>query len=103
MPKDGPSAGITMATAMLSAITEVPVKADVAMTGEITLRGRVLPIGGLKEKLLAAKSAGIEKVLIPFENQADVEEMEKEITEGLEIVPVKTMEEVLKQAFAEKK
>lgn len=103
VPKDGPSAGITMATAMLSAITEVPVKADVAMTGEITLRGRVLPIGGLKEKLLAAKSAGIEKVLIPFENQADVEEMEKEITEGLEIVPVKTMEEVLKQAFAEKK
>ena len=100
VPKDGPSAGITMATAMLSAITEVPVKADVAMTGEITLRGRVLPIGGLKEKLLAAKSAGIEKVLIPFENQADVEEMEKEITEGLEIVPVK---EVLKQAFAEKK
>lgn len=103
VPKDGPSAGITMATAMFSAITEVPVKADVAMTGEITLRGRVLPIGGLKEKLLAAKSAGIEKVLIPFENQADVEEMEKEITEGLEIVPVKTMEEVLKQAFAEKK
>lgn len=103
VPKDGPSAGITMATAMLSAITEVPVKADVAMTGEITLRGRVLPIGGLKEKLLAAKSAGIEKVLIPFENQADVEEMEKEITEGLEIVPVKTMEEVLKQTFAEKK
>lgn len=103
VPKDGPSAGITMATAMFSAITEVPVKADVAMTGEITLRGRVLPIGGLKEKLLAAKSAGVEKVLIPFENQADVEEMEKEITEGLEIVPVKTMEEVLKQAFAEKK
>ncbi len=103
VPKDGPSAGITMATAMLSAITEVPVKANVAMTGEITLRGRVLPIGGLKEKLLAAKSAGIEKVLIPFENQADVEEMEKEITEGLEIVPVKTMEEVLKQAFTEKK
>ena len=103
VPKDGPSAGITMATAMLSAITEVPVKADVAMTGEITLRGRVLPIGGLKEKLLAAKSAGIEKVLIPFENQADVEEMEKEIIEGLEIVPVKTMEEVLKQALVEKK
>ena len=103
VPKDGPSAGITMATAMFSAITEVPVKADVAMTGEITLRGRVLPIGGLKEKLLAAKSAGIEKVLIPFENQADVEEMEKEITDGLEIVPVKTMEEVLEQALTEKK
>ena len=103
VPKDGPSAGITMATAMFSAITEVPVKADVAMTGEITLRGRALPIGGLKEKLLAAKSAGIEKVLIPFENQADVEEMEKEITDGLEIVPVKTMEEVLEQALTEKK
>ena len=103
VPKDGPSAGITMATAMLSAITEVPVRAEVAMTGEITLRGRVLPIGGLKEKLLAAKSAGIEKVLIPFENEADVQEMEKEITEGLEIVPVKTMEEVLDHALTEKK
>ena len=84
VPKDGPSAGITMATAMLSAITGTPVKANVAMTGEITLRGRVLPIGGLKEKLLAAKSAGIEKVLIPSENQADVAEMDKEITQGLE-------------------
>ncbi len=100
VPKDGPSAGITMATAMLSAITGTPVKANVAMTGEITLRGRVLPIGGLKEKLLAAKSAGIEKVLIPSENQADVAEMDKEITQGLEIVPVNTMEEVLKHALA---
>ena len=100
VPKDGPSAGITMATAMLSAITGTPVKANVAMTGEITLRGRVLPIGGLKEKLLAAKSAGIEKVLIPSENQADVVEMDKEITQGLEIVPVNTMEEVLKHALA---
>ena len=100
VPKDGPSAGITMATAMLSAITGTPVKANVAMTGEITLRGRVLPIGGLKEKLLAAKSAGIEKVLIPSENQADVAEMDKEITHGLEIVPVNTMEEVLEHALA---
>ena len=101
VPKDGPSAGITMATAMLSAITTTPVKAGVAMTGEITLRGRVLPIGGLKEKLLAAKSAGILKVLIPHENQPDIEEMDKEITQGLEIIPVSTMEEVLKQALAE--
>ena len=102
VPKDGPSAGITMATAMLSAITGTPVRANVAMTGEITLRGRVLPIGGLKEKLLAAKSAGIEKVLIPSENQPDVAEMDKEITQGLEIVPVNTMEEVLKHALADK-
>ena len=101
VPKDGPSAGITMATAMLSAITKTPVKAGVAMTGEITLRGRVLPIGGLKEKLLAAKSAGILRVLIPQENQPDIEEMDKEITQGLEIIPVSTMEEVLKQALAE--
>lgn len=101
VPKDGPSAGITMATAMLSAITKTPVKASVAMTGEITLRGRVLPIGGLKEKLLAAKSAGIQKVLIPAENQPDIEEMDKEITQGLDIIPVRTMEEVLEQALAE--
>lgn len=99
VPKDGPSAGITMATAMLSAMTNTPVKANVAMTGEITLRGRVLPIGGLKEKLLAAKSAGMKKVLIPFENQADVEELDEEITGGMKIVPVKTMKEVLKHAL----
>ena len=102
VPKDGPSAGITMATAMLSAITHTPVKADVAMTGEITLRGRVLPIGGLKEKLLAAKAAGIEKVLIPAENQPDIEEMDQEITQGLQIAAVSTMEEVLAHALAEK-
>ncbi len=101
VPKDGPSAGITMATAMLSAITKIPVRANVAMTGEITLRGRVLPIGGLKEKLLAAKSAGIEKVLIPQENQADVLEMDEEITGGLEIVPVSTMKEVLEHALVQ--
>lgn len=99
VPKDGPSAGITMATAMLSAITEQKVRADIAMTGEVTLRGRVLPIGGLKEKLLAAKNAGIKKVLVPKKNLADVEELSQEITKGLEILPVEHMEEVLKAAF----
>lgn len=99
VPKDGPSAGITMATAMLSAVTGKEVRADLAMTGEITLRGRVLPIGGLKEKLLAAKNAGIQTVLIPKENTADVEELSSEITKGLEIIPVETMEEVLKKAL----
>lgn len=97
--KDGPSAGITMATAMLSAVTGKKVRADLAMTGEITLRGRVLPIGGLKEKLLAAKNAGIQTVLIPKENTADVKELSSEITKGLEIIPVETMEEVLKKAL----
>lgn len=101
VPKDGPSAGITMATAMLSAITKTPVRANVAMTGEITLRGRVLPIGGLKEKLLAAKTAGIEKVLIPLENQADVSEMDEEIIRDLEIVPVSNMKEVLEHALVQ--
>lgn len=99
VPKDGPSAGITMATAMLSAVTGKKVRADLAMTGEITLRGRVLPIGGLKEKLLAAKNAGIQTALIPKENTADVEELSSEITKGLEIIPVETMEEVLKKAL----
>ena len=99
VPKDGPSAGITMATAMLSAITEQKVRADIAMTGEVTLRGRVLPIGGLKEKLLAAKNAGIKIVLVPKKNLADVEELSQEITKGLEILPVEHMEEVLKAAF----
>lgn len=103
VPKDGPSAGITMATAMLSAITGIPVRADLAMTGEITLRGRVLPIGGLKEKLLAAKKAGIHTVLVPDENRPDVEEIESEITDGLELVFVKQMDEVLEQALAERK
>lgn len=95
VPKDGPSAGITMATAMLSAITEKKVRADVAMTGEITLRGRVLPIGGLKEKLLAAKSAGVKTVLVPEKNMRDVEDITQEITKGLEIIPVSHMDEVL--------
>ena len=99
VPKDGPSAGITMATAMLSAITKRPVRADLAMTGEITLRGRVLPIGGLKEKLLAAKKAGIRTVLVPAENKPDVMEMDAEITEGLEIIYVSRMEEVLGHAL----
>ena len=101
VPKDGPSAGITMATAMISAITEKKVRADVAMTGEITLRGRVLPIGGIKEKLLAAKMAGISKVIVPYKNKTDVSELSGEIKDGLEIVFVSTMEEVLEQALAE--
>nr|WP_330427294.1 S16 family serine protease [Blautia sp. OF09-25XD] len=103
VPKDGPSAGITMATAMVSAITKVPVKADVAMTGEITLRGRVLPIGGLKEKLLAAKKAGIHMVLVPEKNEPDVRELDAEITDGLQIEFVGSMEQVLKLALVEKK
>ena len=99
VPKDGPSAGITMATAMLSAITGTPVRADVAMTGEITLRGRVLPIGGLKEKLLAAKVIGIKTVCIPKDNEKDLEEISKEITDGMEIVPVERFSQVEKIAF----
>lgn len=99
VPKDGPSAGITMATAMLSAITDRAVRADVAMTGEITLRGRVLPIGGLKEKLLAAKVIGIKTVCIPKYNEKDLEEISKEITDGMEIVPVERFSQVEKIAF----
>ncbi|MEE1033325.1 MAG: endopeptidase La [Agathobacter sp.] len=100
VPKDGPSAGITMATAMISAITKKPVRADIAMTGEITLRGRVLPIGGLKEKLLAAKNIGIKTVCIPKDNEKDLEEISNEITDGMEIIPVDRFEQVEKQAFA---
>ena len=99
IPKDGPSAGITMATAMLSAITKTPVRAEVAMTGEITLRGRVLPIGGLKEKLLAAKYAKIKTVLVPKENKPDIKEMSDEITNGLEIHLVDNMGDVISQAL----
>lgn len=102
VPKDGPSAGITMATAVFSALTKRPVYAAVAMTGEITLRGRVLPIGGLKEKILAAKTAGIKKVLVPAENEKDVQEISREIKAGLEIVYVSQMEEVLAHALVEK-
>ena len=101
VPKDGPSAGITMATAMLSAATGKKVRADIAMTGEITLRGRVLPIGGLKEKLLAAKNAGIKTVCVPKKNEKDVEEVSAEITKGLEIIYVESMDEVLEHAFTE--
>ena len=101
MPKDGPSAGITMATALFSAVTGRKVKAKVAMTGEITLRGRVLPIGGLKEKILAARMAHVEKVLVPEKNRPDISELSKEITKGLEIVFVSRMEDVLKEAVAE--
>lgn len=101
VPKDGPSAGITMATAVLSAITDTPVRAKVAMTGEITLRGRVLPIGGLKEKLLAAKTAGITTVLVPKENEKDVAEISNEIKTGMEICFVSSMDEVIPLAFAQ--
>ena len=99
VPKDGPSAGVTMATAILSAITGRKVRADVAMTGEITLRGRVLPIGGLKEKLLAAKKAGIKTVLVPEKNRNDMKEVDGEITDGLEIVYASTMKDVLSTAL----
>jgi ATP-dependent Lon protease len=99
VPKDGPSAGITMATAILSAVTDIPVYADVAMTGEVTLRGRILPIGGLKEKLLAAKTAGVKKVLVPEENRSDVAEFDDDITSGIEIVYVSEMNQVLEYAF----
>lgn len=103
VPKDGPSAGITMATAVFSALTKKPVCSTVAMTGEITLRGRVLPIGGLKEKLLAAKMAGIRRVLVPAENEKDVEEISREIRSGLEIIYVRHMEEVLQHALVKGK
>lgn len=99
VPKDGPSAGITMATAVLSAVTGKKVKADLAMTGEITLRGRVLPVGGLKEKLLAAKLAGIHEVLVPAKNRPDIEELSEEITGGMELVYVSSMEDVIPRSF----
>ncbi|MBO5459197.1 MAG: endopeptidase La, partial [Lachnospira sp.] len=99
VPKDGPSAGVTMATAILSAVTEIPVYSDVAMTGEVTLRGRVLPIGGLKEKLLAAKTAGVKKVLVPEDNKSDVAELDEEITDGMEIIYVSDMKQVIDNAF----
>ena len=101
-PKDGPSAGIGMVTSIISAITEIPVNKDVAMTGEITLRGLVLPIGGLKEKLLAAHRAGIKKVLIPTENKKDLVEVPKAILNTMEVVPVRNVDEVLKVALTKK-
>jgi ATP-dependent Lon protease len=98
-PKDGPSAGIAMCTAMVSALTKIPVRADVAMTGEITLRGEVLPIGGLKEKLLAAGRGGIKRVLIPDENVKDLTEIPDEIKNRLEIHPVRWIEQVLEESL----
>jgi len=98
IPKDGPSAGITMATAVISALTKRPVFSDVAMTGEITLQGRVLPIGGLKEKLLAAHRAGVKKVLIPSENMKDLKDVPHKILRLLEVIPVEHMDEVVKEA-----
>ena len=100
-PKDGPSAGVGMATAIISVMTGIPVKHDVAMTGEVTLRGRVLPIGGLKEKLLAALRSGIKTVLIPEENTRDLKEMPEIVTKGMEIIPVSRMDQVLKVALTE--
>ena len=99
VPKDGPSAGITMATAMLSALIGKKVRGDLAMTGEITLRGRVLPIGGLKEKLLAAKAAHMSEVLVPAQNKRNIRELDKEITDGLKISYVEQMEQVLEKAL----
>jgi ATP-dependent Lon protease len=101
VPKDGPSAGIGMVTAMISTLTGTPVRRDVAMTGEVTLRGRVLPIGGLKEKLLAALRGGITTVLIPAENEKDLVEIPDSVKEGLEIVPVGHVDEVLVRALSE--
>ena len=101
-PKDGPSAGVGMITSIVSAITEIPVDKNIAMTGEITLRGIVLPIGGLKEKLLAAHRAGIKKVLIPFENKKDLAEIPEVIKKNIEIIPVKNVDEVLKHALTKK-
>ncbi|MDO5650480.1 MAG: S16 family serine protease, partial [Gallicola sp.] len=100
-PKDGPSAGVTMATAILSALTKKPIRNDIAMTGEITLRGRVLPIGGLKEKLLAANRMGIKTVVIPYENKRDLVDIEPAIKKHLEILPVKNVEEVFKYAMGD--
>jgi len=99
IPKDGPSAGITIATAVVSALTQVPVSKDVAMTGEITLRGRVLPIGGVKEKVLAAKRAGIKKVLLPKENEKDADKLPGNVKRAVEIVLVETMDDVLKHTL----
>jgi len=98
-PKDGPSAGVGMITALVSALTQVPVRANVAMTGEITLRGEVLPIGGLKEKLLAAQRGGIDTVLIPIENEKDLSEISDEILDGLDVRPVKWIDDVLDVAL----
>ena len=102
-PKDGPSAGITMTLAIYSALTNRPVRGTLAMTGEVTLKGKVLPIGGLKEKLLAAKNAGMTKVLVPELNRKNVSELEAEITEGMEIVYVSSMKQVIEQGIVKQK
>ena len=102
VPKDGPSAGITMATAIISALIKIPVKKEVAMTGEITLRGRVLPIGGLKEKLTAARRAGMKKVIIPYANKSELVDIHDEVKAAMEIIPVKSMDEVLDIAINRK-
>jgi ATP-dependent Lon protease len=102
IPKDGPSAGITIATALVSCLSQVPVKRDIAMTGEITLRGRILPIGGLKEKVLAAKRAHIQSIIIPKRNQKDLEDIPKHLVRGLEFIFVENMSEVLKSALRAK-
>jgi len=99
IPKDGPSAGITMATALISALKQIPVRADLAMTGEITLRGRELPIGGLKEKIIAAHRGGIKKILIPKENEKDLRDVPKSISKQVEIIPVEHMDEVLSHSL----
>src|SRR5678809_1255207 len=102
-PKDGPSAGVTMATALVSALAKIPVRRDVAMTGEITLRGRVLPIGGLKEKVHGAHRAGIKVIVLPKENEADIEDIPEEVRSQLSFHPVETLEEVLKIALVPEK
>ena len=100
-PKDGPSAGVTMCTALVSAFTQIPVKKDVAMTGEITLRGQVLPVGGIKEKVLAAHRAGVKKILLPKKNEKDIEEIPQNVKDKLEFVLIETAEEALKHALVE--